>query len=387
MNQNIEKHVLEDHTHDGLRSGEGAIVELADGRLYLLYTLYFDGGGDASPAYLARRVSSDQGATWSEPVKVFEAPEGAKNVMSVSLLRLRDGRIGAVYLLKWGLDHCIPMWTVSTDEAETWSEPRPVTDDARYFVVNNDRLIQLADGTLAVPYAVRPELEPTEGDDLFPRHANMPCGLFYSRDAGATWSRSPHEIAHSPEVFVEPLFCDRETATPQVRYLLENRLGVFQEPGVVELRDGRLMMFMRSTYTIYRAFAAGCDAPWEECGAFEGFHVCCGPQTIKRVGETDRLLMLYNDRGTTPFGDQWFSQRTPLSVAVSDDEGRHWRRVEEWEDDSHNYCYFSLLFHGDRFISSYYQSGIRRDAQGNKGRRNLASLKICRGPAKLYEPG
>src|SRR5690606_19627306 len=97
------------------------------------------GAGDYAEAHLAGRFSSDGGATWSEDDVTVVAHEGGHNVMSVSLLRLQDGSIALLYLRKLDFDDCIPQLRISTDEAQTWSEPIAcITEPAGYYVVNND---------------------------------------------------------------------------------------------------------------------------------------------------------------------------------------------------------------------------------------------------------
>lgn len=374
--------LVEDHSHDGLRSGEGAIVALANGDLLMLYSC-FEGGHDADAAFIARRISCDEGRTWSKREVQFEKNEGSLNSMGVSLLRLQDGRIACSYAVKWSLGHCVPVFMTSEDEGETWSVPRMVSTEQAYFVVNNDRLIQLEDGTLVMPYARLDEsISEDATDDL---QWNMLCGLFYSRDVGASWQTSPHEIKFTPEIFTKPLFVEEKNLVADALKNIQHRLGIFQEPGVVQLKDGRLLMHMRSSYAIYRCYADDVTAPWKDCGVFPGLNVCCSAQTIRRLPGSNELVMLYNDRGTLRWGEQdtEFNFRTPVSVAISGDEGATWERWGTLENDSKNYCYFSLLFFQDQFIASYYESG--EPAKNSEStRRNLASLKVCVGSTAIF---
>ncbi|HWL53561.1 MAG TPA: sialidase family protein [Chthoniobacteraceae bacterium] len=372
--------MVEDHFADGQRAGEGSIVALNDGRLLLLYSRFSSGGGDADAAVIASRISRDGGGTWSEAETLFPPPPGALNAMSVSLLRLRDGRIGCLYLHKWNRDHVVPVFRTSADEGASWSAPVEIAGGAECFVVNNDRLIELRDGTLAAPYARWNR----EADTCLEERGNMFCGLFYSRDGGDTWQRSPHEIRHAPGLFTPPLFVDPSGLEAVLKEQLDRKYNIFQEPGIVEVEGGGLMMWVRTAWTIYRCFARGVASPWEDCGPMEGFNVCCGPQTIRREPDSGLLVMFYNDRGEIPWGlAPAFSHRTPLSVAISRDEGRTWQRRGHLEDDRRNYCYFSLLFLKDRFITSYYESGILPDQPEARGRRrNLASLKVAVGDSR-----
>ncbi|HEV2273258.1 MAG TPA: sialidase family protein, partial [Acidobacteriaceae bacterium] len=73
------------------RNSEGAFLALRDGRLFFAYSR-FEGsdGGDFGHATIAGRYSADGGRTWSAQDVPVVQKEGAMNVMSVSLLRLKD---------------------------------------------------------------------------------------------------------------------------------------------------------------------------------------------------------------------------------------------------------------------------------------------------------
>lgn len=115
MECSYQSRILLDHSTDGLRSGEGAMVALADGSLLLHYSEFTGGGADDSRALIAEIRSTDNGVTWSEPKPVFQAPAKALNAMSVSLLRLQDGRIGSVFA-----DSPLAV-AFSDDDGRTWS--------------------------------------------------------------------------------------------------------------------------------------------------------------------------------------------------------------------------------------------------------------------------
>ena len=137
---------------DNPRNSEGAFVTLKDGRVLFVYSHYTAGhGGDHDPAFLAGRISADGGRTWTEKDQVIVENEGGMNVMSVSLLRLQSGEIALFYLLKNSTTDCRPVMRISKDEGKTWGEPvLCITDQVGYYVLNNDRAIQLKSGRLAV---------------------------------------------------------------------------------------------------------------------------------------------------------------------------------------------------------------------------------------------
>jgi len=202
---------------DNPRNSEGDFVQLNSGRWLFVYT-YFDGGdGDHASAHLAARITDDDGATWSQEDHVVLPNEAGMNVMSVSLQRLTDGRIALLYLRKESVTDCRPYLRYSEDEAQTWSQPVKVIpdEDAAYYVVNNDRLIQLETGRLVIPAALH---EVQHDPPAFSPYGRALC--YVSDDGGRTWQRG----------------CEA-----RVRPRADGVPVMVQEPGVVELRDGRLM--------------------------------------------------------------------------------------------------------------------------------------------------
>jgi len=366
----IHKMLLEDHRADGLRSGEGCVVSSSDGALCIIYG-DFHGPSDHDHATLLKRYSRDGGITWTSPEEVRHTPEGGLNVMSVSLLRLADGRVGCAYLDKHSTDDCRPRFMVSGDETLTWSEPQLMVDRMGYYVVNNDRLVQLSNGRLLAPYAF---YEPGAIVQRTPEGSL--CGCLLSDDAGTSWRLPQHEHRIQSECVLRPqLVLDGD---PDTEAFLARKTIVAQEPGVVELLDGRVMMWVRTNggYA-YRCQSEDGGDTWTSFQAIAEFAMPCGPQSIWRLPGHERLIMLYNDREGVPFGDPRFMWRTPLSIAVSDDDGASWQRHAALEtDDSVNYCYYSLCFFDGRAICTYYQ-GVASTGDGvTETRHNLRSLKI-----------
>ncbi len=399
VDPSLDFNTIIDHSADGLRSGEGSIAVLNDGSLLLLYTQFTGGGGDADRSHIVSCRSLDDGRTWSGPEVVFTPPAGALNVMSVSVLRLADGRLGCAHAVKWDAKKTgsSMAWTTSDDEGRTWREAQQISPAGMCISACNDRLVQLSDGTIVIPYRRRPRKPGDEGFDPTQTYKRI-CGLLYSRDGGATWLRSPHEIDHSTEYFTMPPHYNLEHMDAEKKRMLTNRLSYFHEPSIVELKDGRILMVMRSWYGVYTCLADSVTGSWQNCLMIPDLNVCSSPQAVKRLPNSDRIVMFYNDRGDTHFETIEFQLRNPFSVAISDDDGQTWQPIGNLEGDAFNTCYWSLLFYNDRFISTYYQSVPREEekkqlpeapipdaAPAPKGRRNLANLRVCRGPASIFK--
>lgn len=358
---------MEDHRSDGLRSGEGSVVSLSDGSLYMAYT-DFEGGGDEERTSLIERRSQDGGLTWTEPRILEKSPAGFLNVMSVSLLRLADGAIAQSLLFNRAKNDCIPFFRISRDNAATWSSPRAAVERSGCYIVNNDRLVQLSSGRLLLPYCyygIEPDFDCPEAPV---------CGCTISDDSGTVWRLGSSEIRIKPENTVMPkLVCeDSPSALTDVK---AGRVQC-QEPGVVELADGKVCMWCRTPggYA-YRAFSEDGGNTWSEFKPVTEFSMPCGPQSIARLPGSNRLIMLYNDRAGVPYGHIQFNWRRPLAVAVSDDNAQTWRRhgILEPETVPSN-CYYSICFHKENVVFTYYEGVMR--THGVCVPRDLASLKL-----------
>ncbi len=318
---------------DNPRNSEGDFIRLADGRILFVYTRFSSGGSDHDQADLVSRVSADAGQTWSSEDELLVANEGDWNVMSVSLLRLADGRIAFFYLRKNSLTDCRPVVRFSADEARSWSEPVAVIpdQDVGYFVLNNDRVIQLGSGRLIAPVA----LHNRPGSKQPDWQGQICCYL--SDDGGKTWRRS---------------------ATMQKAFDAAGDRITAQEPGVVELKDGRVLLWVRTTAgQQYRAYSSDGGDIWSK---FEPMGVASpnSPATIERIPSTGDLLLVWNNHAHLPPAER--KARTPYTAAISRDEGKTWEHAKNIQDDPHGwYCYTALTFVGDHVLLGHC-AGDRR---------------------------
>ena len=305
------------------RNSEGDFVTLRDGRVLFVYTHFTGGGADDAAAHLASRVSADGGVTWSDRDQPVPAVRGAKNTMSVSLLRLASGEVALFYLVKHGWDDCRPYTQVSADEGRTWGEPVPCAPEKGYYVVNNDRVIQLGSGRLVIPAAWH---TPVAGKTFNPR-ATAVC--FLSDDNGKTWRRG------------------RGTVAPP-----EKGNSGLQEPGVVELKDGRLMMLSRTDLgSQYRCHSADGGETWTPAEPTD-LRSPLSPASVERIPSTGDLLLVWNDHSN--IDPMLRGKRTPLCVAVSRDDGKSWSAPKLIEGDPNGwYCYTAIECVGDRVLLAY----------------------------------
>src|SRR5690606_37991860 len=143
-------------SHDNPRNSEGDFITRKDGSILFIYTrLTGQSASDLAGSDLVSRISHDRGKTGSSEDRVVVRDEGEMNTMSVSLLRLASGKIALFYLRKNSLGDCRPHLRISNDEGESWSEPVVcINVQVGYYVLNNNRVIQLASGRLLMPVAL-----------------------------------------------------------------------------------------------------------------------------------------------------------------------------------------------------------------------------------------
>ncbi len=328
------------------RNSEGDFIRLEpDGRIMFIYSHFISGADDYAGAYLAGRFSDDGGKTWSIEDITILPNEGNLNVMSPSMLRLKDNCIAMFYLRKNSDTDCRLYMRTSVDETRTWSDPVLCINDEGYFVVNNDRVVQLNDGRIIFPTARHNA--PDQG--TFNNHGTIIC--YYSDDNGNTWTRSTDTLTSSSVIL--------------------------QEPGLVELHDGTLMMYCRTDAgVIYQSFSSDHGKSWSEMkpSCIPSF---MSPATIKRIPSTGDLLLVWNKKGTDQ--PDVTGTRSPLCMAISDDKGMTWshiRTVEALAD--HWYCYPSVEFADSNILLSY-SCGSRKTGNG------LQDLQVTQIPVEwLY---
>jgi hypothetical protein len=287
---------------------------------------------------------------------------------------LNSGELAFLFLSKFSkAADCRPMLRISSDDGKTWNAPREIADVPGYYVVNNDRLVATSRGRILVPCAWYSES--VEFQNCF-------CVTIYSDDAGKTWQRGKDWIRIKTEnIFPPPLAIEASRKVWE-----ECRMaGIFvnEEPGVIERKDGSIMMWVRTNSGyMYTALSKDAGDTWSDFQAARDIVSPCGPQSIKRLPGSNRMICIYNDHADPDFvfdnephnGLNW-GWRTPLSTAASDDEGVTWKRIGNIEGRERNYCYTSILFFEDKVLLAYYLS----DETGKEGiyaRRNLASLKL-----------
>ena len=325
------------------RHSEGDFIRLSDGRIMFVYSRFSRHNGDDAPSDLVAVYSSDEGETWSEARVVIKAAMyDTENVMSVTLMRMKNGDVGLFYIVKQTPTVSRILLSRSNDEGETYYKHMECTlpDREGYVVLNNDRVERLSSGRILMPLAYHRCGMDSSGK-VFMDGRSFTV-FMYSDDDGETW-------AESPDVVYPPF-----TGT---------RTGL-QEPGFIELKNGTLWGYSRTDKMYqYEYFSTDGGLHWTSAQPSR-FTSPPSPMKIDRDPFTGTLYSfwnpapLYNGREKSKSG--W--GRTPFVCAASSDDGATWSEPFVLESDpEHGYCYPSVFFTDARSILVGYCAGGPED--------------------------
>lgn len=300
------------------RNTEGDVAVLRDGRLLAIWSAFRGGSRDDSTATIVAARSADGGRTWEAPW-TLQQNTGEQNVMSASLLR---SKTSGDLLFFYGEKHSrkdLHFWVRrSRDEGETWSEARIVNPEPGYYVMNNDRVIQLRGGRMLAPMAWSPE--------VFKPGTVFKTAVYFSDNDGRTWRRS------SPD-------------------LQAPKRGAM-EPGLVELSDGRVLQIIRTqTGKIWHAYSRDQGETWSRA---EPWSIASpeSPATIITLAD-GRLALFWNPEFEA--GVDHGGARTPLVAAVSSDDGVTWSEPKRLEhEEGASFAYLSATEHEGRLLLTYW---------------------------------
>ena len=287
---------IERATAETPRSDTAAIAPLSDGRLMIVYHKYHHGkeaGRDHGLCTIWSKISSDQGRTWHTPRKLIDVAEGDMNVQAPALLRTRDGELFLVALRahKGGSSSTMCVF-VSKDESNTFQELPPIWKQSEGQLLQGGAscIMELRNGRLLLPF------HGGVGNQW--RQKNS-AGCFISNDKGRTWQRST---------------------------MIDLPKRGAMEASVVQLEDQSLLMTLRTQLGgPYIARSKDLGETWGEA-IFSGLEGGESGTCLRRLPGSDRIVLFWNNSKYKP-KHHHFGERTPLTAAVSNNNGKTWQKM------------------------------------------------------------
>ena len=303
---------------------------------------------------LAYQETNDGGATWSAPRRCCALPAGSwgggaalidrRDEVQLFFIRPRDGAGGR----KPAVDRFLDMWHLrSTDGRTRWTPPRRIHAG---YIGAISRAIQLKNGRIVMPF----------GDWVAGRERQAPTGaiettVLYSDDDGGSFRLSPSRL-------VAPVADDYNG----------DKVGAC-EPAVVELDDGRILMFLRTQAGwLYQSISG--DGIYWPAATPSDLHASTGPPALAKLRD-GRIFLAWNNCAMPPKvgGQGVYGGRDALHAALADPKVTRWIGAREiYRDPTRN---LEPPKRGDRG-TAYPELLPRRDGRvaviaGQGGRRAL----------------
>jgi hypothetical protein len=282
-------------------------------------------------------ISEDRGRTWT--------PQPNLGQRQNTVMRLDDGRL---MICIWneqprrvkeaGLNGTTYDIGFSEDEGLTLSERIPINEEEGCFYVMNDRFLRLSTGRILLAMSRHP-------DEDFGKKVEQSCiaASAYSEDEGRTWRFS--------------------------NWVGDN----YQEPMCVELSDGRVLMFVRSTKGYLFTYTSHDHGEsWGEERQTD-INMPTAPFTVKKDPFSGYIFLVW-DHSMPSAVFQY--PRCPIRMAVSRDECKTFDIVTTLDaNPDHSYGYPALHFTQDEIFVNYYENAFGRTFMGDKHRVKLRILK------------
>ena len=358
------------------RNTEGDFALLSDGRIIFAFSRFIGASSDNSRAEIAAVFSSDGGESFDGERTLLSLGDGDNNLMSVSFLPMLDGALGIFYLRKFtsesGKSCCVPYCRRSYDDGESWSEPVRCIEDDDYYVLNNNRVIRLADGRVMFAVALHRD------------EADVGEACFFVSDDDCKSFKPIGETLKLP---------------------FDHPFTGLQEPGICQLPDGRIWMWARTGHGFqFESYSEDGGKSFSPVRPNEFFTSPNSPMSVKRLRD-GRLVSVfnpipnYNTRFPLEDGEDVntahhkkrlyhpysvYSGRSPLVLAVGEGDSKGFSPyIKLLEDnDGYNYCYTAIFENEDYLLVSYFT-----DSKPKKDEINIKTYGITIKKIMLDELG
>lgn len=245
------------------------------------------------------RFSRDNGYSWSKPKILFKLPTESGRWGGCEVLVDRDGEVH-LFFLKWreGREDLDIWHSKSMNGRKFWQTPKCVWQG---YCGSLNSVIQLQKGRILLPFECLRTRNWAWGINGLTYMGMFSCKALYSDDAGDTWHLAPADL-RAPNLLT---------------------YGA-NEPVVIELKDGRLWMLIRTQMgRLYESFSKD-GVTWPQPRPTRLIS-SDSPAGLLRLTD-GRIVLLWNCCLRFPYA---YGGRHVLHAAISEDEGLSWRGYRE----------------------------------------------------------
>lgn len=257
-------------------------------------------GGDNDEGILVAATSDDGGTTWSTPRLVIDprdSPIGLRRrVLVGNFWTDPNGKLWLFFDQSLGyFDGRAGVWVTACDNPDSenpiWSKPKRIWHGATLC-----KPVVLENGEWLLPVSLwtRNWIRSPMLENCFHElDGHRMAHVFVSKDQGDTWTRRGSVAAE------------------------ERR---FDEHMIVELKDGRLWMLIRTKYGIAETYSKDKGRTWTDPVPSQIKHVEKGARIFLRQLDSGNLLLVKHGKI-----DEQTETRSHLTAFLSADEGKTWR--------------------------------------------------------------
>lgn len=277
-----------------------------------LLVTWFGGSSEGKPDVALWSARKPAGAdAWNKPAPIVDEPQ----VPEGNSVLFTDSK-GTVWLFfvrkydpKWDAwDKTYLFIQTSNDSGFTWTEPRKITDQMGWMVRNN--ISEMPDGRLLLP--------------IYHEASPVQCLLWLSGDGFKTWEERRVPVT-KPES---------------------------EQPAYVYMGGEKFLMYARHVSVPGKIWSARSDdlgKTWFDIKKTKMPNPDSGLNAIRL--KSGALVLAYNDSGF---------YRTPLTVALSTDDGKTWPWKKNLETEKKEFSYPFLIQSRDGNIHLVYTADDRR---------------------------
>ena len=305
------------------------LVRLGDGTFLVAYF----GGRREGEGDVAIWLSRGDGSTWAAPRRLM-AEEGLAHWNPV--LFVEGGAVHLFYKVGPTVHDWTTRWSTSLDGGLTWSAPVPLVagDTSPRGPVKN-KLIRLKSGEWLAPGSV-------ETPEVWDAFADL------SADGGKTWVRRDVPFQHRRPAARQGT--DVWAGLAAEALWETDPETVFKWDGVIQptaWEDGAgVHMLMRSTRgSVYRTDSTDLGRSWSTAYATALPNNNSGIDLVRTSG--GMLALVYN-----PVAGNW-GRRTPISLALSPDDGGTWENCLDFETEEGEFSYPAIIEAGGALHVTY----------------------------------
>ncbi len=280
------------------RNDTASVVELPTGELLLAWHKFGAGdnrmpGGDFAPSRIFCKTSRDGGLTWEDERMLVDLAPGDINVQAPAFRLLPSGELLFICLRAHARNSTSMLLFRSRDSGQTFEGPQKIWErsQGQWLQGGATGLYLLASGRLLLPFM-------WGTGDQFSQHISV--RFFLSDDGGRGWRMASGSI--------------------------DLPMRGAMEPSVAELDGGGLLLSLRTQLgSVFLSRSVDGGETWS-LAQTSGLKAPESCTCLRRIPGTRRLVLFWNDSVYNP-KHHHYGERSPLSAAVSDDDGNAWRRI------------------------------------------------------------